>query len=70
MPRDGPLIPTDVCGPIVVILCEACVANENRYRAERGRDTGAPENWPQQKWTDLTLYEPTAEFEAWQKGKK
>jgi hypothetical protein len=34
MPRDGPLIPTDVCGPIVVILCEPC-ERRGRYNVER-----------------------------------
>ena len=34
MPRDGPLILTDVRGPILVILCEAC-ERRGRYNVER-----------------------------------
>jgi hypothetical protein len=34
MPRDGPRILTDVRGPILVILCEAC-ERRGRYNVER-----------------------------------
>jgi hypothetical protein len=31
-------------------LCRTCAAHENRFRFERGRDTGQPQNWPQVNW--------------------
>lgn len=33
-----------------LILCHSCWAHENRYRFERGRETGEPQNWPQRDW--------------------
>lgn len=39
-----------------LILCQACWAHENRYRYERGRDTGCPENWPQVDWFKCEEY--------------
>lgn len=39
-----------------LILCRACFARENRYRVERGRETGAPENWPTVEWSDAKVY--------------
>lgn len=39
-----------------VILCRSCWARENRYCYERGRETGAPENWPQQAWEAAEVY--------------
>ena len=39
-----------------LILCHACWAHENRYRYERGRETGAPENWPQLNWNSAKVY--------------
>lgn len=39
-----------------LILCECCAARENRYRRERGRETGAPENWPQINWHECEHY--------------
>jgi hypothetical protein len=33
-----------------LILCSACWEHENKYRRERGRETGAPENWPVLDW--------------------
>ena len=41
-----------------LILCHACWATENRYRYERGRETRAPENWPQENWYEAKVYEP------------
>jgi hypothetical protein len=38
------------------ILCLACWAHENRFRYQRGRDTGAPANWPQLNWFDAKIY--------------
>jgi len=39
-----------------LILCRSCAAQENRYRYERGRDTGQPNNWPQVNWYECTVY--------------
>lgn len=39
-----------------LILCRACVAHENAYRAERGRDTGRPADWPVLQWDELAIY--------------
>jgi hypothetical protein len=39
-----------------LILCMACAAHENRYRFERGRETGAPENFPQMNWHACEVY--------------
>lgn len=39
-----------------LILCHACAERENRYRRERGRETGAPENWPQVNYFDCKQY--------------
>ncbi len=39
-----------------LILCIVCWAHENRYRFERGRETGAPENWPQENWFAAKVY--------------
>jgi hypothetical protein len=33
-----------------LILCRSCWANENRYRADRARDTSRPADFPQEKW--------------------
>ena len=41
-----------------LILCHACWAAENRYRYERGRETRAPENWPQENWYEAEVYKP------------
>ena len=38
------------------LLCHACWAHENRYRYERGRETGQPQNWPQQDWSAAEVY--------------
>jgi hypothetical protein len=40
-----------------LILCQACWAYENRYRYERGKETKAPENWPQENWFTAKVYE-------------
>lgn len=40
-----------------LILCAACFANENRYRRERGRETGAPERWPEVEWATAEVYQ-------------
>ena len=39
-----------------LILCLACAARENRYRYERGRETGAPDNWPQVDYQQCDVY--------------
>lgn len=42
------------------ILCRACVARENRYRAERRADTANPVDpagFPHQDWQTLKVYE-------------
>lgn len=41
-----------------LILCAACWAHENRYRAARGRETGEPSNWPQMEWPKAEVYAP------------
>ncbi len=33
-----------------LILCRACFAHENAYNRARGRETGAPENFPEHAW--------------------
>lgn len=43
-------------GSANLILCQSCAAHENRYRYERGRETGAPENWPQVNWFECEVY--------------
>jgi hypothetical protein len=43
-----------------MIYCEACFANENRYRFNRGRETRCPENFPQVAWATAKPY-PEAE---------
>ena len=47
-----------------LILCHACWAHENRYRYERGRETGSPEKWPQHDWTKAESYPPESAIEA------
>ena len=39
-----------------LILCMACAARENRYRFERGRETGCLENWPQVNFHSAEVY--------------
>lgn len=39
-----------------LILCAACWSHENRYRAERGRETREPQNWPQVEWATAEQY--------------
>lgn len=39
-----------------LILCHACWAHENRYRFNRGRETGRPNDWPQQNWSAAEVY--------------
>ena len=39
-----------------LILCQRCAGKENIFRAERGRETGAPENWPVLDWNTLKIY--------------
>ena len=39
-----------------LILCHHCWAYENRFRYERGRETGQPENWPQLNWYQAATY--------------
>lgn len=38
------------------ILCLACWAYENRYRYERGQETGRPNDWPQVNWNTAEVY--------------
>lgn len=40
------------------ILCIRCWANENRFRYERGKETGQPQNWPQPNWHKFDPYKP------------
>ncbi len=40
-----------------LILCHSCWAHENRYRYQRGRETGEPNNWPQLNWYDAKGYD-------------
>ena len=42
-----------------LILCHTCWAHENRYRYERGRETGHPENFPQINWDNGERYPPS-----------
>lgn len=37
------------------ILCLSCWAHENKYRYERGKETGRPEDWPQLNWFDAPM---------------
>ena len=39
-----------------LILCRSCWAHENQYRYERGRETGRPQDWPQQEWHAAEIY--------------
>lgn len=39
-----------------LILCQSCAAHENRYRYQRGKDTGRPEDWPQVNWYACEVY--------------
>ena len=39
-----------------LILCRACWQHENDYRRQRGRDTGAPENFPVLNWEAAETY--------------
>ena len=39
-----------------LIVCQACAAHENRYRFERGKETGNPANWPQVNWFECEQY--------------
>jgi hypothetical protein len=41
-----------------LILCFSCWARENRYRYERGREHGRPEDWPQVNWYEAEIYAP------------
>jgi len=43
-------------GDGAVLLCFSCWVLENRYRFERGRETGQPENWPQLNWYEAHAY--------------
>ena len=40
-----------------LILCHACWAHENRYRYERGKEMGRPEDWPQEDWNKAEKYD-------------
>jgi hypothetical protein len=39
-----------------LILCQSCWAHENKYRFERGKETGEPSNFPQQDWYRAEIY--------------
>lgn len=39
-----------------LILCQGCFAHENRYRLERGAETGQPDNWPTVAWSTARIY--------------
>lgn len=39
-----------------LILCSACWDQENRYRAERARETRNLEAWSQEDWDRATVY--------------
>ena len=39
-----------------LILCLSCFAHENKYRFNRGRETGEPHNWPQVNWAKAVVY--------------
>ena len=39
-----------------LILCQACVAHENRYRYERSKESGEPQKWPQVNWFKAKVY--------------
>lgn len=57
-PHSGPaevrLMPLG--GGANLILCMACWARENRYRYERGRETGRPQDWPQENYHAAKVY--------------
>lgn len=39
-----------------LILCHACWDYENRYRRQRGKESGQPENWPLKNWNSAEPY--------------
>jgi hypothetical protein len=39
-----------------LILCRACWDYENGFRAQRARETQAPDNWPQVEWKSSEVY--------------
>jgi hypothetical protein len=41
-----------------LILCLHHWAQENKYRFNRGRETGRPEDWPQEDWAQGEVYQP------------
>jgi len=44
-----------------LLLCRSCWAHENRYRKERGCETGQLENWPVLQWTSAEVYKTANE---------
>lgn len=40
-----------------LILCRRCAAHENKYRQQRGSETGRPEDWPQVDWFECKVYD-------------
>ena len=39
-----------------LILCQSCFAHENRYRFNKGREYGRPDDWPQVNWSTAKPY--------------
>lgn len=58
-PREVRLYPLG--GGANAIFCAACWAHENRYNVTRGRETRAPENWPERSWDSAKVYATEAE---------
>lgn len=52
----GPVRVYPLGGDGNAILCRGCFAHENRYRRERGRETGRPEDWPEIDWNKARTY--------------
>jgi hypothetical protein len=52
----GPVKVYSLGGGGNLILCRACWSFENDYRRQRGRDTGAPENFPVLDWDTAEPY--------------
>jgi hypothetical protein len=44
-----------------LILCAACFRLENRYRLERAREFGEPDQWPQVDFATAAVYATESE---------
>lgn len=53
---DGEVRVYPIGGSGNLILCLDCWQHENRYNRDRGRETGAPENFPEHDWYTARVY--------------